>query len=212
MGHREDLLVGAKHCLITKGYGRTTTRDIVAASGSNLASIGYHYGSKEALLNAALIDALDDTGEEIKQAIEISSESVAEPLERFEAAWEPIVEQYSTRRQLLLASFEVFAQVDRVPELRKVLADGVQQGREAMGELFRAIAGVSADEMDKESLEAIGSFFQALATGVMAQWLVDPERAPTAHDLATALSVMTSWKPDAAAAAAPAAVAGTEPA
>jgi len=193
MGHREDLLRGAKHCLITKGYGRTTTRDIVAASGANLASIGYHYGSKEALLNAALIDALDDTGEEIHQAIEISRSSAEEPLDRFEAAWQPIVEQYSTRRQLLLASFEVFAQVDRVPDLRDALADGVQQGRESMVELFKAIAGDRAEDMDEETLKAVGSFFQAVATGVMAQWLVDPERAPRAHDLATALRAITAW-------------------
>lgn len=49
MGHREDLLEGAKRCLLEKGYARTTARDIGAASGTNLASIGYHYGSKEAL-------------------------------------------------------------------------------------------------------------------------------------------------------------------
>jgi AcrR family transcriptional regulator len=194
MGHREDLLRGAKHCLITKGYGRTTTRDIVAASGANLASIGYHYGSKEALLNAALIDALDDSGEEIGQAMEIARTSDAEPVDRFEAAWEPIVDQYSTRRQLLLASFEVFAQVDRVPELRDAIADGIQQGREAMAELFKAIAGGLADDLDEETLEVVGSFFQALATGVMAQWLVDPDRAPTARDLAAALRAITAWK------------------
>ena len=41
MGHREDLLEGAKRCLYEKGYARTTARDIVAASGTNLASIGY---------------------------------------------------------------------------------------------------------------------------------------------------------------------------
>ena len=34
------------------GLGKTA-RDIVAASGANLASIGYHFGSKEALLSAA---------------------------------------------------------------------------------------------------------------------------------------------------------------
>ena len=52
MGHREDLLEGAKRCLLEKGYGRTTARDLVQASGTNLASIGYHYGSKDALLRA----------------------------------------------------------------------------------------------------------------------------------------------------------------
>jgi AcrR family transcriptional regulator len=40
------------------GYARTTARDIVAASGTNLASIGYHYGSTQALLNAAVVKSL----------------------------------------------------------------------------------------------------------------------------------------------------------
>src|SRR5690606_38768776 len=51
MGQRQDLLAGAKRCIAEKGYSRTTARDIPAASGANLAAIGYHFGSKEALLN-----------------------------------------------------------------------------------------------------------------------------------------------------------------
>ena len=33
MGHKEDLLEGAKRCLLAKGFARTTARDIVAESG-----------------------------------------------------------------------------------------------------------------------------------------------------------------------------------
>ena len=55
MGHREDLLEGAKRCLLEKGFVRTTARDIVTESGTNLASIGYHYGSKDALLAQAYV-------------------------------------------------------------------------------------------------------------------------------------------------------------
>ena len=58
MSHREDLLAGAVQCLREKGYAHTTARDIVAASGTNLASIGYHYGSTKALLNAAVLAAI----------------------------------------------------------------------------------------------------------------------------------------------------------
>lgn len=193
MGHREDLLIGAKRCLIEKGYGRTTTRDIVAASGANLASIGYHYGSKEALLNAALLEALDETGKEISPTEVTDVDPDATPVERFEAVWSHIVEKYQTNQQLLLASFEVFAQVDRVPELKPALADGVEQGRAAMIELFKSIAGESADKLDEESMRAVGAFFQAMATGVMAQWLVDPDRAPTGRDLTLALRAMLRW-------------------
>ena len=49
MGHKEDLLDGAKRMLLERGYANTTARDIVAASKTNLASIGYHFGSKEQL-------------------------------------------------------------------------------------------------------------------------------------------------------------------
>ncbi|MBN1170597.1 MAG: helix-turn-helix transcriptional regulator, partial [Micromonosporaceae bacterium] len=69
MGHREQLLAGAKRCLYERGYARTTARDIVAASGTNLASIGYHFGSKEALLNAAMIDAMTEWGDELERAM-----------------------------------------------------------------------------------------------------------------------------------------------
>ena len=53
--HRDQLIKGAIKCLQTKGYAHTTARDIASASGANLASIGYHFGSKEALLNEAMI-------------------------------------------------------------------------------------------------------------------------------------------------------------
>lgn len=193
MGSREDLLDGAKRCLFEKGYGRTTARDIVAASGTNLASISYHYGSKEALLNLALLDALGDTGEEVRRATRTCMNLDADPFERFEVAWDIILDQYFTRRQLLLASVEIFAQVDRVPGLRAAVADGFQQGCAAMVELFKSISGDALREMDRESVEATGPFFQALATGVMAQCLVDPGRAPTARDLAAALRAVMAW-------------------
>src|SRR6516225_8755418 len=56
MGNREALLAGAKRCLIEKGYARTTARDIAAASGVSLAAIGYHFGSKDALMNQAIYE------------------------------------------------------------------------------------------------------------------------------------------------------------
>jgi AcrR family transcriptional regulator len=177
--------------LLEKGYGRTTARDIVAASGTNLASIGYHYGTKEALLNAALLSALGDLGEEINKATLICLQMDADPITRFEAGWSEIVRQYATRRQLLLASVEVFAQVDRVPELRAAVADGFQQGRQVMVRLFNAILGPDAEHVTDEEASSVGSLFQALATGVMAQLLVDPQRAPTGRDLANAVRTVS---------------------
>src|SRR5256714_10188090 len=66
--HREQLLRGAIECLKEKGYARTTARDIAAAADANLASIGYHFGSKEALLDAAVAAVSDESLPRMGQA------------------------------------------------------------------------------------------------------------------------------------------------
>ena len=66
MGNREDLIAGAKRCLIEKGYARTTARDIAAASGVSLAAIGYHFGSKDALMNQAIYEFVGDWATELQ--------------------------------------------------------------------------------------------------------------------------------------------------
>ena len=65
MGNREALLEAAKRCLYTKGYMRTTARDVAATAGVSLAAIGYHYRSLEALLDLALIEATAGLGRRV---------------------------------------------------------------------------------------------------------------------------------------------------
>lgn len=190
MGHRDDLLVGAKRCLYEKGYARTTARDIVAVSGTNLASIGYHFGSKEALLNEALIQATEEWGDELERAIlAVGADAIPGSMERFEAIWTQIIELFEKHRQLWSADFEMFAQIEHAPAVQVRLAEGMRQARAGFGRLFQALGSESDDD---PSTWAVGSFYQALLTGVMAQWLVDPKRAPTGRDLAEGLRIIIS--------------------
>lgn len=183
MGNREALLAGATRCLYEKGYARTTARDIASAAGVSLAAIGYHFGSKEALLNAALIQAIGAWGDEVERALAAESDPAASPMERFEATWERVIASFAQHRQLWAASFEVFAQIDRAPEVRRFLAEALQQGRLGLASLFQHL-DVGDDE---QAVWAVGSFYQALMTGVLEQWLADPARAPSGRDLADAL-------------------------
>ena len=81
--HRERLIEAAIACLQEKGYARTTSRDLVAASGTNLASIGYHFDSKEHLLNVAVTEAFQRW---LKPLIALAAEpGPATPLERLGA-------------------------------------------------------------------------------------------------------------------------------
>jgi AcrR family transcriptional regulator len=186
MGHREDLLAGAKRCLYEKGYARTTARDIVAASGTNLASIGYHYGSVEALLNAAMIQAIEEWGEEIERALAAETDPQATPMERFEATWTRVIESFGAHRQLWVATIEATTQAEHAPEVRAFLADALQQGRLGLAALFQNIDAA----VDQQKAWTVGSFYQALMSGVMVQWLIDPGRAPSGRDLAEALRMI----------------------
>ena len=132
MGHREDLLAGAVRCLREKGYAHTTARDIVAASGTNLASIGYHYGSTKALLNAAVLAAMDDFGQQMAQAIG-GLDAGATTLERFERFWTRVIDSFRTSSQVWLATFDIFAVAQRDPDVRAAVADGLEDGQDALG-------------------------------------------------------------------------------
>ena len=189
MGHREDLLDGAKRCLYEKGYARTTARDIVAASGTNLASIGYHYGSKENLLNAALMSATEDFGEAIDAAMG-DGPPEADPYERFEAVFARIIEQFASFKPLWNATFESLSQVGHAEPVRAFFAS-VQDM--AHRELSRLWFGTPDEvEVTDPAHVQVGAFLQAVLIGLMGQMLIDPDQAPTARDLAAALRTMTS--------------------
>ncbi len=184
MGHREDLLAGAVQCLREKGYARTTARDIVAASGTNLGSIGYHYGSTEALLNAAVVAAMDQFGQELAQAMATELDPKAPLLQRFEAYWTQVLATFAENRQVWLATFDVFGLIDRVPGIRELLAQGMRDGRTAWAGMLH---GIDADS-DPAAAHAVGSLHQALLSGILVQWLIDPEHAPGAAELTAGLS------------------------
>ena len=45
------LLEAAEDLLLTQGQAATTLRDITDRAGANVASVSYHFGSKDALLS-----------------------------------------------------------------------------------------------------------------------------------------------------------------
>lgn len=187
MGNREDLLAGAKRCLYEKGYARTTARDIAAAAGTSLASIGYHFRSTEALLNAALFEVIGEWGDELQRALGAAGEANgAGSVERFERYWTQVIDSFTTHRPIWAATLEVFAQIDRVPEMRQAISAGLQEGRIAWASLLQGIDAA----VEEEKARRVGSFYQALLSGVLVQWLVDPDPAPSAHELAEALKTI----------------------
>ncbi|MFJ9371568.1 TetR/AcrR family transcriptional regulator [Nocardia sp. NPDC101769] len=161
MGNREALLAGAKQCLIERGWAHTTVRDIAAASGVNHAAIGYHFGSRDALLTQALVQAVDELGAELAH-----HDSTDSP----EQGWQALIDTFTTHRSLWVAQLEAVVQAERSPDIREHLARGQREARTGLG----------------------GSVPLALLTGLMLQWLVDPEHAPSSKDVVTELRSLTT--------------------
>ncbi|MGW2820770.1 TetR/AcrR family transcriptional regulator [Streptomyces sp. NPDC001443] len=194
MGHREELLEGAKRCLLQKGFVRTTARDIVKESGTNLASIGYHYGSKDALLVQAYISLIEEMGDSSDPGSGsdpgpgwgAGGGASAPPgsLERFQEVWGNIIRSVPHSRAVWLLSFELILQGDQLPEVRKLLAAAQEQGRSGILPLFN---GVPEEQLDGESVDTEGRFYQTLLNGLMVQWVFDPDTATSAEQLTEGL-------------------------
>ncbi len=184
MGNREALLLGAKRCLLEKGYTGTTARDIATAAGVSLAAIGYHFSSKEALLTEALLLAFGDWDQEFRAALNSTVPANLGPVERFELIWARLIETFETHRSLWVANFELFSQMDRQPDIRRMLGNNLQRARTGLAALF---ADQEETAVTEHTASTIGTFHHVLLTGMIAQWLIDPDHALSARELTDAL-------------------------
>lgn len=117
-------MAGAKQCLIDCGWARTTVRDIATAAGVNHAAIGYHFGSREALLTQALVHAVDELSAELAHRA---------PTDTPEQAWQGLIDTFTTHRTLWVAQLEAVVQAERSPDIREHLARAQREGRAGLG-------------------------------------------------------------------------------
>jgi len=181
MGHKEDLLAGAKRCLREIGYANTTARDIVAASGTNLASIGYHFGSKDALMTQAIIELLGEWGAQSADAPSVDGGNYEE---RFIEHWRGLNVTADADRQLATASFENAAVAMRMPGLLPIISQGQEDARVSFGEEF------SPAGADAEARRKVGALVLAVTSGVLAQRLIDRDNAPSPADIVEAFRLI----------------------
>lgn len=181
MGNREALLEGAKRCLLEKGYARTTARDIADAAGVSLAAIGYHYGSKESLLEQAFTAAMEDWTD--AEAADGQAGPPGGSLEHFRAFFEQFEASFPDQKPLMRLNLEMGLEGMNNPSLGAFMARAIDYGRM---EFARELGGL-ASETDGELARQVGSFYSVLMTGLIAHYLIDPEHCPDASDLAEGL-------------------------
>ena len=187
--NRTALLEGALRCLERLPPERVTARAITHESGANLASIAYHFGSKDELVTAAVIEGLDRWLAEI--AARLDDLENREPKARLRHAAEAI--EASGRRHAGLARnfLGALARAQHDPRLRELLAEGFRKTRPSVA----ALLDLGSDGPGTDA----GGLVHSLFTGLLFQELLDPDLAIEGDRLDRALARLRQALPNASA-------------
>ncbi|HEX2084235.1 MAG TPA: TetR/AcrR family transcriptional regulator [Solirubrobacteraceae bacterium] len=185
-GHRARLLAAAVRCLRDRGYARTTARDLVRESGTNLGSIPYHFGSKDALLNEAVALTMEAWCAEVER--EAFADEDASPEERLRRTFAATIDRFEDIRPYLVAFVEAFPPAVRSDELRAVLAEGYARCRATGAAMLERTL---APSLPPEHATVLASLILAVCDGLILQWLLDPAAVPTSDQVMEALEAAT---------------------
>jgi len=86
---KSTLLDAARQLVIERGYAGTSVRELAARSGANIAAVNYHFGSREALLDQAILELFLEWGDRVG---ELEIDPAAEPLKQLAERSRPMVE------------------------------------------------------------------------------------------------------------------------
>jgi AcrR family transcriptional regulator len=165
--NRSHLVEGTLACLERLPPERVTARTIAAESGANIASIAYHFGSKDELVTEAVIAGLDRWLEEIAGAL--GELEALEPSARLQRA-ATVIEATRRRHVGLARNFlGALAKAQHDPRIRAALADGFRRTRPRVAELL----GLGRDQAGEDAAGLVHSLF----TGLLFQALLDPDLA-----------------------------------
>jgi AcrR family transcriptional regulator len=184
---KDRLLRGALTCIAQQGYAATSSRDIAKAAGANVASINYHFGSKKALVNAALSQCFGMWNQRVEQAFEAAAGLA--PRDQLGAILHAAIDSFTDLRSSVHACVESYAPALRSQELRERLAAGYAAVRESAVRL----ASQHMDDVGlaaPQNLAAIASVLMAVCDGLMLQWIADPQATPNAAEALDALSAL----------------------
>ncbi|HSZ14222.1 MAG TPA: TetR/AcrR family transcriptional regulator [Solirubrobacteraceae bacterium] len=180
--HRTRLLQAARTLLREREYGDISARDLVAASDTNLGSIGYHFGSKEALLNEAIGLALEEWADAVGNAIRGDVKGGLSAL--MASSMRTMLDEQESMRPYYLAFIEALARSARSPQLREQLAAHYRRQRDRVAGWI--LDALGEDALERDDARHLASLLLATADGMLIQSFVDPDDAPGSQELARA--------------------------
>jgi AcrR family transcriptional regulator len=178
VSNRHALLEGALRCLEELGYGEVTTRDIARAANANVASITYHFGSKDALIAEALAEGFrrwlaEFTGE-------VTRTGAAGREARLHDSVRALGESIETHAGMARAFIAALSRAPHDEHLRDVLGASYRETRTSIAGFLELGEG--------EQGELLAGVLIAMFDGLLIQWLIDPEQGT--RDLAQLPSLL----------------------
>ena len=113
---RAQILRAARTCIVALGYERITVRDVAKTAGVSTGTIVHYFGDKDTMLEAALLDKVQDTGIAFRAAL-TGAQTAWERLERLVTASLPETEEVRDEWRLWLT---FWGEVTRNERLRAV--------------------------------------------------------------------------------------------
>jgi AcrR family transcriptional regulator len=162
--NRSELVEGTLRCLERLPPERVTARAIAEESGANLASITYHFGSKDELVTEAVVAGLDRWLAQIARRLDELEARV--PEERFRAAFAVVAESRRQHEGLARTFLAAMAKASHDERVRQLLTEGFRRTR---GEVA-AVLGLGSDAAGHDA----AGLALALFDGLLFQSLVDP--------------------------------------
>ncbi|HEY7960653.1 MAG TPA: TetR/AcrR family transcriptional regulator [Solirubrobacteraceae bacterium] len=178
---KQALLQAAKQLVAERGYAGTSVRELAAASGRNLAAINYHFGSRENLLNEAVLQSALEWADRIGEEPD-PVDPQARGLAQLAARARPMLAGIPAGQPGFVVFLEALLQAQRSPELKRRLAEHYAEVRRR-GVAFMKAAPSSSHVPDR-MIEVVASYMLAVVDGFLLQSLLDPQAIPTGEELA----------------------------
>lgn len=183
--NRSHLIEGTLRCLERLPPERITVRAIAAEAGANIASITYHFGSKDNLVTAAVIEGLDRWLTDIAERLD--DLATRTPQARFRRAAAVIEESHQLHTGLARNFVAALGKAQHDDRLRELLAKGFRDTRPNLA----AVLGLGEDQAGRDAAGLVLSLFH----GLLIQMLLDPALAIRGNRMQAAQSRLRTVLP-----------------
>jgi AcrR family transcriptional regulator/mRNA-degrading endonuclease toxin of MazEF toxin-antitoxin module len=169
---RSRLLEATIRTVQERGRGGATAREIARAAEANLGAIVYYFGSKDELVDQALISASERWTDSFK-VNGLAAAAGKTTGERLAGSLGGFMGSLAGNRSLATSFLEALASAERSPSVRSALRDNYAGLREAVVDGPDDETGGLA--LEDGAAEAVAGAVVALFDGLLIQWFLEPE-------------------------------------